>query len=315
MSNIQEIFKEETIDVFAEDGVSSAITVFGSQDESSLPVITCFPAMGVSAAYYRTLAHSLAKQGLIVVTADLRGIGSSSVRASKQNNFGYFEMIHYDWPAVIKAVKNKFPKNKMYLLGHSLGGQLSSLYLSHQKDYEIAGLILLTVNSVYYKGYGFPDGFKVLVGTNLACLISLFLGYFPGRTFGFGGIEAKNVIRDWSRQGRTGVYEIMNSSLPYEALLAELSIPVISVSFEGDFFAPYGAAQHLVDKMKNAKVKHVHIQPEEYGLKNKLHFSWAKNPDFIVSLIMKWMESQIIEQQHNKANPADTKKRAADKHR
>ena len=200
MSNVQEIV-EETMKVFTEDGVSSTITVFGPQGESSLPVIICFPAMGVNAEYYRTLA----KNGMIVVTADLRGIGSSSVWASKQNNFGYFEMIHYDWSAVIKAAKNKFPENKLFLLGHSLGGQLSSLYLSHQRDYEIAGLILVTVNSVYYKGYGFPDGLKVLVGTNLAYLISLFFGYFQGRTFGFGGLEAKNVIRDWSRQGRTGV--------------------------------------------------------------------------------------------------------------
>ncbi len=42
MSNIKEII-EETIDVFTEDGVSSVVTVFGPQDESSLPVITCFP--------------------------------------------------------------------------------------------------------------------------------------------------------------------------------------------------------------------------------------------------------------------------------
>ncbi len=311
MSNVQEIV-EERIDVFAEDGVSSSITVFEPQGESSLPVITCFPAMGVSAEYYRTLAHSLAKEGLIVVTSDLRGIGSSSVRASKQNNFGYFEMIHYDWSAIIKAVKNKFPKNKMFIFGHSLGGQLSSLYLSHQKDCEISGLILVTVNSVYYKGYGFPDGLKVLVGTNLAYLIALFVGYFPGRTFGFGGIEAKNVIRDWSRQGRTGLYEILNSSLHYETLLAKLTLPVISFSFEGDFFAPSGAAQHLVGKMKNANVKHVHMQPEEYGLKNKFHFSWSKKPDFIVSLIMEWMKSQIVDVQHNKANPADTESRATD---
>ncbi len=300
MSNVKKIVKE-TFDVFAEDGVSSAITVFRPQGESSLPVITCFPAMGVNAEYYQTLAHKLAEEGLFVVAADLRGIGSSSVRASNQNNFGYFEMVHYDWPAVIKAVKNMFPKNKMFLLGHSLGGQLSSLYLSHQKDYEITGLILVTVNSVYYKGYGFPDGLKVLMGTNLAYLISLLVGYFPGHTFGFGGLEAKNVIRDWSRQGWTGVYEILNSPIHYDNLLAKLTLPVISFSFEGDFFAPSGAAKHLLGKMKNAKVTHVHIQPEEYGLKNKFHFSWAKKPYFIVSLIMEWMKFQIVDAQHNKA--------------
>lgn len=290
MSNGQEII-EETISVLAEDGVSSSVTVFKPQDGSSLPVIICFPAMGVNAKYYRFFACSLVKGGMNVITADLRGIGSSSVRASRKTNFGYFEMVHYDWPAIVKAIKKKYPKNKIFLLGHSLGGQLTSLYLSYQKNCEIAGLVLITANSVYYKGYGFPDCIKVLAGTNLAYLISLFMGYLPGHKFGFGGLEAKNVIRDWSRQGRTGKYEILKSSLNYDSLLSELNLPVISFSFEGDFFAPFGAVQHLFGKMKNASVTHIHLQPEDYNLNKNYHFSWSKRPDFIISKIMGWMES------------------------
>lgn len=54
------------------------------------------------------------------------------------------------------------------------------------------------------------------------------------------------------------------------------------------------------------------MQPEEYGLKNKFHFSWVKKPDFIVSLIMEWMKSQVVDVQHNKVNLSDTKNHAAD---
>lgn len=291
MSSIrtQEIL-QETIDVVAEDGVSFSATVFQPREKANLPVIICFPAMGVTARYYREFALNLSQKGVIAVMAELRGIGTSSIRASRKIHFGYFEMIHYDWPAIIKSVTKKFPENNIFLLGHSLGGQLSSLYLSYQKDYQITGLILITVNSVYYRAYDFPDRLKVLAGINSAYLISLLLGYFPGQTFGFAGLEAKNVIRDWSRQGRTGKYEILNSSLDYETLLAKLSLPVVAFSFKGDFFAPYGAARHLLDKMENATINHIHLQPEKYDLKNNIHFSWAKKPDFMISLIMEWVK-------------------------
>ncbi|MCP4024525.1 MAG: alpha/beta fold hydrolase [Desulfobacteraceae bacterium] len=280
---------QATIDIQAEDGITSSATVFKPQEGSSAPVIICFPAMGVNARFYDLFARSLTAKGFNVVTTDLRGIGTSSVRASKKHNFGYYEMIHYDWPAVIKAVKTKFFENKIFILGHSLGGQLSSLYLSHQKEYKLSGLILITANSVYYKGYSFPDCFKVLAGTNFAFLVSQWLGYLPGHKFGFGGLEAKNVIRDWSRQGRTGRYEILNSPLDYDLLLSQLNLPVVSISFEDDFFAPSGAVRHLYKKMKNANVTHFHLSPGDHNLKNKYHFSWAKTPDFMVSMIMDWM--------------------------
>lgn len=282
---------KKTVNIIARDGHGLGITVFEPEHGELSPVIICFPAMGVKATYYSAFARRLAQEGMNVITADLRGIGSSSIRASKEINFGYFEMVHHDWPAVVDQVKEMFPQNKLFLLGHSLGGQLTSLYLSLQKKGKIAGLILVTTNSVYYKGYGFPDCIKVLAGTHLAFIISLFMGYLPGHRFGFGGLEAKNVIRDWSRQGRTGNYEILNSELNYEMLLGRLELPVISFSFEGDFFAPASAVRHLSGKMKNADVTLVHLKPETVNLKGKYHFSWANTPDFLVSLILEWMAS------------------------
>lgn len=117
------------------------------------------------------------------------------------------------------------------------------------------------------------------------------MGYLPGHRFGFGGLEAKNVIRDWARQGRTGKYEILGSELNYDALLRAIELPVISISIEGDFFAPASAVRHLAGKMKNAEVTLVHLKPEALNLKRKYHFSWAKKPENLISMILDWMIS------------------------
>ncbi|MCG8641055.1 MAG: alpha/beta fold hydrolase [Desulfobacterales bacterium] len=289
---VENEISQQKIDILAQDGHRLKITVFDKRTgEDGSPVIICFPAMGVNADYYSGFARGLAGQDITVATADLRGIGTSSLRASKGTNFGYFEMVHYDWPAVVGQVEEMFPQQKIFLLDHSMGGQLTSLYLSLQKKGRIAGLILITTNSVYYRGYGFPDCVKVLAGINLAFLISRVMGYLPGHRFGFGGLEAKNVIRDWARQGRTGKYEILGSKLDYDALLGAIELPVISISIEGDFFAPASAVRHLAGKMKNAEVTLVHLKPEALNLKRKYHFSWAKRPENLISLILDWMIS------------------------
>jgi predicted alpha/beta hydrolase len=94
------------------------------------PIILCLPAMGVPARKYLPLATALNKQGVISALFEFRGIDTSSVRASRNNNFGYHEILSIDLPEAIRFIKTHYPENPIYLLGHSLGGQLATLYMS-----------------------------------------------------------------------------------------------------------------------------------------------------------------------------------------
>lgn len=198
-----EIDKVKKVHIVATDEVSSTINIFKRPSTEDAPVIICFPAMGVKAKYYDHLALVLLENGFNVVTVDLRGVGTSSVRSCRKVNFGYKEMVEYDWPAVIQYVKRLFAQNRIFLLGHSLGGQLSTLYEANTQD-NISGLILVAACSVFYKKYPFPYNIKTFLGTNLAYSIAYLFGYFPGGKIGFAGNEAMYVIRDWAYQSRTG---------------------------------------------------------------------------------------------------------------
>ena len=65
------------------DGSSTELTIVPTGDPSA-PVVLCLPAMGVRSGYYELLADALADQGFTAVLADLRGSGSSSVRAGRR---------------------------------------------------------------------------------------------------------------------------------------------------------------------------------------------------------------------------------------
>jgi len=192
----------EEIDVVAQDGVASKITAFTGAHGPSAPVLICMPAMGVAAKYYEPLAGKILQEGWRFVTADLRGNGLSTLRVRRGISFGYREMVGFDWPAVVGKVKELFPGAPVYLLGHSLGGQLSALYLAANPD-AASGLILVAAPSVHFRGWDFPLGLGVLAGTQAACATANLLGYFPGRKIGFGGTEAKGALR--ARGKRPGV--------------------------------------------------------------------------------------------------------------
>ncbi|MCU0584159.1 MAG: alpha/beta fold hydrolase [Syntrophales bacterium] len=280
--------KQEQIDITAIDGAASKITVFTADHAAEAPVLICMPAMGTAARFYEPLALPILREGWRFVTADLRGVGLSAVRVKRGVSFGYGDMVGSDWPAVVRKAQALFPGAPVYLLGHSLGGQLSALYLAANPA-AAAGLILVAAPSVHWRGWDAPLSAGVLAGTQAARAVAELLGYFPGRKLGFGGTEARGVIRDWARQARTGRYEPRGTSIGYERLLAELEAPVLAFSFEDDFLSPPRAVGNLLAKMPRARVTHVTLAGD--GLD---HFRWVRNPDALVGMIREWLPSDVV---------------------
>jgi len=278
-----QVIQREEIAITAQDGAASKITVFTADPAPSAPVLICMPALGVAAKFYEALASPILHEGWRFVTADLRGNGLSAVRVRRGVSFGYREMVTFDWPAVVEKAKELFPGAPVYLLGHSLGGQLSALYAAANPGVA-SGLILVAAPSVHWRGWDFPLSLCVLAGTQAACALAKVLGYFPGRRIGFGGTEARGVICDWARQARTGRYEPAGSSLKVEGLLGEMEIPVLAFSFEGDLLSPERAVAGLLAKMPRARITHVNLAGEDLD-----HFRWVKRPDSIVETIREWL--------------------------
>jgi len=284
----------ETKEIQYRDGTTNRITVFrpiaiGSNEPNGITCL-CLPAMGVRASWYELFAKSLCQRGFNVITADYRGQGNSSVRASRNIDYGY-EVLVGDVNELVERADTWFPNTQKFIVGHSLGGQIGSLFQS--RYLKVSGLILMTACSVHYKGWENWDRIKVLIAGNIFYPLSKVVGHFPGNRIGFGGREGRTLIKDWSYNALHGVYKLSNSSHDYEISLKEMNTRVLSVSIENDWLANRQSVKNLYDKFSPASaIAHVHVTSAVANVSPLTHFNWAKNPDYFIRLIEEWIQEK-----------------------
>lgn len=270
-----------------QDGATNQISLFPTADKKA-PLIVISPAMGVRASYYQKMAEGFVQQGLNACTIDYRGTGTSGLRASRNVDFGYEKLVQ-DLGDVSQALKKEFPDSKQFLLGHSLGGQIGALHMSRYTN-SFEGLILIAACMVYYEGWEGQESLKIKIVGRFFPFLARMLGYFPGKQVGFGGREAKTVMKDWGLNAKKGIYKPIGSDFDYEKALSAFSAPVLAMSLEGDTFAPKKAVANLVNKLGTAPGKeHRHISPEEAGSSKLNHFNWVKESDFFVKTVKAWV--------------------------
>lgn len=287
---MQETPAVEVIGYQASDSVRANLQVYKADDPNA-DVVVCLPAMGVRGSFYADFAQHLRRAGFHVAITDLRGIDSSSVRASRACDFGYAEILERDLPAFTACVRQRFPASSQYFLGHSLGGQLWALYLS-ANPLAAEGLILIASCNVHYRGWHWPTRWYVL-GMALAMRsLGFVLGYVPGDKLGFAGTEARTVVRDWSHNCMTGRYEVANSPIDYEAALQRLARPILAMSFETDIYAPPNSVDNLLRKFRSSRVENRRFAKDHAGMERVTHFSWAKKPQVVVDTISDWISAQ-----------------------
>lgn len=245
--------------------------------------------MGIRAPHYDALAHQLANQGFTAVTMELRGIGSSSIRASRKHDFAYHTLAEQDLPAAINAIKQLYPNQRITLFGHSLGGQLAALYLS-QSPTAAYGLIVCASGTVHYKAWHFPGNLAILLFTALSSGIASLFGYFPGKQIGFGGREAKTLIKDWASSARSGKYQFKSSAIDYETDLQNVVCPVLAINLADDKFAPESATTHFLAKLSPCRVQRTKVTASMLGSDTANHFNWTKHPEQIAATIRDWQQ-------------------------
>jgi predicted alpha/beta hydrolase len=250
---------------------------------NSRATVLCLPALGVPASYYEPLAAALAGRGLAVATADLRGIGTSSVRPSRSVDFGYARLVD-DTGIVVSAVRQRFGR-PVVLLGHSLGGHVGTM-LAGSDATALDGLTLAACGTPYWRRFPARMGLGVLGLAGLAKALGRLLGYFPGSRVGFGGTEAAQLMGEWARLARTGRFDV--AGLDAEAALARVRTRTLVVSIEGDTMAPPGAVAHLVEKLAGAPVERIHVTRAMAG-RPLDHFRWVRSPDAVADIVARWV--------------------------
>lgn len=241
------------------------------------PVVVIFPAMGVPARYYRHFAAELASAGLGVLVTDLRGTGSSTPAPSRRSRYGYPDLTA-DVGAILDlpALKGR----TVFLLGHSLGGQACVQYLAGHPDAPVAGLILVAVGLPYFRTYG-RLALGVFAYTQSIAAITALLRIWPG--WGFGGKQARGVIRDWGYTGRHGRFRHVD-----DAAVAQVRTPILTVTVDHDQYTPAPTMDHLCGKLTGAPIERMHYTTAEAGQPLD-HFTWVRASGPLVARIARFV--------------------------
>jgi predicted alpha/beta hydrolase len=258
----------------------------GYPDTPGAPVVVLWPAMGVPARYYRPFAQQLTDSGLSVVVVDLRGTGSSQPPASRRSAYGYAELTA-DVAAVLTALKPRTDGRRVFLLGHSLGGQICALHLARTGDRSVDGLILVAVGLPWYRLYPGRRRWGVLGFTQAIAATSAVLRVWPG--WRFGGRQSRGVMLDWGYTARHGRFPRLDG-IDVSAALGQVRTPVLGVSVAGDRFTPAPLLDHLCARL-GGPVERVHITAAEAGAAID-HFSWVRANVAVVARVCAFIDDR-----------------------
>lgn len=250
--------------------------LYACTPEEPAATLLWLPALGVGARHYLPFARALAARGVATFLHEWRGAGSSSLRAGRGCDWGYRELLELDIATSADAVRQACPDTPSILGGHSLGGQLACCRLALEPG-AAEQLWLVASGAPYWKAFPFPQRLWLPMAYRFLPWLAERNGALPGRRLGFGGREARGVMRDWARSGLTGGYAAAGLDADLEAEMAKVRTPVRAVMFERDWLAPPSSLGHLVSKLRGSAMDATTFDDGSLGARAD-HFQWMRTP-------------------------------------
>lgn len=263
--------------VIASDG--HQFRLLARQPEAPLAALLWIPALGVAARHYLPFAEALNRHGVSVFVHEWRGHGSSDRRAGRDSDWGYRELLDHDLPASLATMRAQTRALPHIVGGHSLGGQLAACLLGLQPQ-AASRLWLVASGAPYWPAFPGPRRWLLPLAYRFLPWLADRQGALPGRAIGFGGKEARGVMRDWSRTALSGRYAGAGMTRDLETALSNVMADVDAVLCTDDWLAPRSSLDFLLGKMKAASVRCCTLDATTLGTKAD-HFAWMQRPDAV----------------------------------
>ena len=245
-------------------------------------LVILLPAMGTAAGFYRPFAEQLAAMNVSVLVPELPGTGTSRPRPSWFADYGYRDLIETYFPAIVTKARKIAAGVPVVVIGHSLGAQVATLGVAGRKA-TVDGLVSVASGHIHYQNWSGLAAAKVLFGAGLFSSLTWVLGQMPGQYLGFGGPQARTLIREWAAIIVSGSFRPVAPQLD-----ASVEIPALFIGFEGDTFSPPKSVKSLAELL-NGETR---ILPVDWP--GNPHSSWARNPSGLLTVIGKWLKAKRL---------------------
>jgi len=241
------------------------------------------PALGVAARHYLPFADALAARGIAVYLHEWRGNGSSSLRPSRTQDWGYREILEHDLPASLAQMPED-AVTPLIIGGHSLGGQLACCFAGLHPQ-RFARVWLVASGTPYWRTFPAPRGWALPLVYRFLPWLAQRQGVLHGKKLGFGGTEARGLIRDWSRVGLNNHYAAVGMATDLEAGMRTLQGQATAVVMDHDWLAPPSSMQALLAKMPGMRAQLSVLSAQALGMRAD-HFAWMKTPEAVVEQLL-----------------------------
>ena len=245
------------------------------------------PALGVAARHYLPLADALAAHGIAVYLHEWRGNGSSSLRPSRSQDWGYRQILAQDLPASLAAI-GAVADGQCIIGGHSLGGQLACCFAG-QHPGAFQRVWLVASGTPYWRSFPAPRGWTLPLLYRFLPWLAQRQGVLHGRRLGFGGTEARGLIRDWAKVGLNNHYAGAGIAQDLEAGLRAVRGRATAVVMAQDWLAPPSSMQGLLAKLPHVPATLSVLSAAALGVPAD-HFAWMKSPQAVADLLFHSVE-------------------------
>lgn len=242
------------------------------------------PALGVAARHYLPLADALAARGIAVFLQEMRGNGSSDQRASRKVDWGYNQILTRDISTSHVAMVQHTDTPMRIIGGHSIGAQFAACYAGLHPD-AFQQLWLVASGSPYWRCFAAPKRYVFPFAFQFVPWVADWRGAFPGRALGFGGDEARGLMRDWARVGLSNHYAAAGMQVDLESAMAGVTADTHAVLLAQDWFAPRRSMQALLDKLPRSRHELATLDQSALGTRAD-HFAWMKQPGAVINALL-----------------------------
>ncbi|QOW23351.1 alpha/beta fold hydrolase [Lysobacter avium] len=243
------------------------------------------PALGTAARHYLPLAQALAARGVAVFLHEWRGHGSSKLRAGRNCNWGYRELLELDLPGSEAAISRiTGPGLPRIMGGHSLGGQLACCRAALHPE-AAAEIWLVGSGAPWWRAFPSPMRWWLLIAYRVLPWVARIHGHLPGRRIGFGGREARGLITDWARTATSGRYAAAGLDADLEQALATATPAIHGVVLADDWYAPESSLNFLLGKMPQAEISVTTLDDAALDI-DADHFKWMKRPGAVAAALL-----------------------------
>ena len=145
--------------------------------------------------------------------------------------------------------------------------------------------IVVASGSPYWRTFPAPKRYVFPFAYQFVAWLAERRGTLPGRQLGFGGDEARSLMREWARVGLSNRYAAAGLDTDLEAALGTVEAGVHAVLLDKDWFAPRRSMQALLDKLPRARHTLTTLDQAALGTPAD-HFEWMKQPAAVVDALL-----------------------------